>query len=695
MVNTNELFRSPAPLLDAKSIAIIGASDRGEWPSAIYSNLKNQGFDGPVYPINPSRDEIWGTRCYPDFASLPEPVDLALVIIPGAAVLPVLEEGAACGLKSAVVFAANIGEGDDPESVARGQALSDLCERTGLRACGPNCMGLVSAKSRVFAYPSKALCRLPAGNVAAVFQSGGAMMHWASAAGARGVRFSHMITSGNEIDLVLADYVDYLVDDPNTDIIVLLVEAIRRPEAFMQAASRALAARKPIIALKTGRNEESRESALSHTGAVCGDFDAYLAMCERLGIVNCPTYEALIETVLAFQGGRYPKGRRIGFMTISGGVVDLLHDYIEQHGAQVPDFTPETKAALADLVNPGMKLRNPLDGGGGAGFGPGPAARVCSIAADDPNIDMVAWTMRLPSDRVKFRQPKPLQDMLARTDKPILAFERSTYTPTADDLDFQNETGIPFLQGLEATVGALTRLGFYGERVNRPMVPLTGPVSQAAPLDDAAIAASLAEAGVPGPASAEVATAEEAAEAAQTIDFPVALKIRSAQILHKTEAGGVRLHLSSPNEVMRAAHDMVKSARRAVPDAQIDGYAIQEMVSGVEFLVGCRTDPFYGPLIAVGAGGVLVELFRDLAFRLLPVTPAIVEDMLGALKSASLLDGYRGAPPADRTALITAVSAVGEFFLENRSWLREIEINPLTVLAAGQGVRAIDIMSIR
>ncbi len=188
MASTNELFRSPKSLLEAKSIAIVGASDRGEWPSTIYSNLKEQEFDGAVYPINPGRAEIWGARCYPDFASLPEPIDLALMIIPAAAVLPVLEEGVANRLKSAVVFGANIGEGDDPESVARGQALSDLCERTGLRACGPNCMGLVSAKNRVFAYPNKALCHLPAGNVAAIFQSGGSMMHWAAAAGARARR---------------------------------------------------------------------------------------------------------------------------------------------------------------------------------------------------------------------------------------------------------------------------------------------------------------------------------------------------------------------------------------------------------------------------------------------------------------------------------------------------------------------------
>ena len=175
----------------------------------------------------------------------------------------------------------------------------------------------------------------------------------------------------------------------------------------------------------------------------------------------------------------------------------------------------------------------------------------------------------------------------------------------------------------------------------------------------------------------------------------MALKIRSGQILHKTEAGGVRLHLSSLEDVRRAAHDMADAARRAVPDAQIDGYAVQEMVSGVEVLVGCRTDPFYGPLLAGGAGGILVELFRDVAFRLLPVTPAIVEAMLGEVKSAALLDGYRGAPPADMAALIAAVCAIGGFFLDNRSWLREIEINPLTVLPVGEGVRAVDIRPLR
>lgn len=688
-------FRSPASLLEAKSIAIVGASERGEWPSAIHANLRELGFEGSVYPINPSRDEIWDVKCYPDFASLPEPIDLALVVIPGGSVIEVLEEGAAHGLKSAVVFAANIGEGDDPEVVARGRALADLCERTGLRACGPNCMGLASPHNKVFAYPNKAICQMPAGNVAAVFQSGGAMMHWAGAAAERGIRFSHMITSGNEIDLVLADYVNYLVDDPHTDVIVLMIEAIRRPGAFMQAAARALAARKPIIAVKTGRNAASRESALSHTGAICGDYDSYLAMCERFGIVNCPTYETLIDTVLAFQAKRFPTGRRIGFITISGGVVDMLHDHIEALDADVPDFAPETKDALRELVNPGMKVRNPLDGGGGAGFGPKAAARVCEIAANDSNIDMVAWTMRLPGERAGLRDPAPLLDLLTKTDKPVVAFERTLYTPTDDDLTFQREVGIPFLQGIEATVGALHRLGLYGEKIHGLAPSLPHPPEQTDALDDQAIRLALTAAGSPSPANEIAITPDNAANIAETIGFPVALKIQSPQILHKTEVGGVRLHLNSTDAVREAAIGMAIQVKRAQPDADIDGFTVQEMVSGIEILVGCRTDPLYGPIIAVGAGGVTVELFRDVSLRLLPVAPSIVNEMLDSLKTAALLDGYRGAPPRDRDALVTAICAIGDFFLQQRVWLKEIEINPLIVLEHGNGVRAVDIRAIR
>ncbi len=689
------MFKSPAPLLEAKSIAIVGASERARWPTDLRKNLIEYGFRGPIYPINPRRTHIWDEQCYPNFGALPEPIDLALVVVPGSSVIEVLEDGVENGLKAALIFAANIGEGTSPESVARGQALKALCDRSGLRACGPNCLGIVSSRNGIFANPSRALCRMPPGNIGAVFQSGGAMQHWAQPAAARGLHFSHMITSGNEVDLVMADYVNYMIDDPDTDTIVLFIEAIRRPEAFMHAAVRALEARKPIIALKTGRNAESQRAALSHTGAICGDYDAYLAMCDRFGIVNCQTYEDLVETTLAFQAKRYPIGDRIGFLTISGGVVDLLYDYIEEQGANVPEFSAKTLSALQELINPGQAVSNPLDGGGGSGFSPKDAAPICEIAARDPNIDIVAWTMRLPGERTRFRDAAPLKSMLAKTEKPVIAFERTNYIPTDDDLAFQSETGIPFLQGLAATVRALSLLGFYGKRVNGPMPKLIEPAETTNKKSDAEILAALEEAGAPAPVSKHANTPEAAAVLSEDIGFPVALKISSSQILHKTEVGGVRLHLGSREDVARAGAEMMESALRAVPDTVIDGFYIQEMVSGVEMIVGCRTDPFYGPMIAVGAGGVLVELFKDVAFRLLPVTPDLVNDMLDDLQCVALLNGYRGAERRDRAALIRAVCGVGNYFMTHRHWLAEIEINPLTVLGEGNGVRAVDVRIVR
>ena len=270
------------------------------------------------------------------------------MVIPAGPALAALRDGVEHGLKAALVFSAKIGEGDDEEDIARGRELAALCEETGLRACGPNCMGAASLHNKLIVHPHPSMRTLEPGSVGLVLQSGGAGHHWVHWATARGIKFSYVITSGNEIDLTLADYVDYLIDDENTGTIALFIEAIRRPGDFMAAAARALEAGKPIVALKTGRNEKARRSALSHTGAVCGDFDAYLAMCERYGIVNCRTYEEMVETTLAFQGGRIPKGRRMGLLTISGGICDLLHDYIEENGTQVPYFGPETVSRLED-----------------------------------------------------------------------------------------------------------------------------------------------------------------------------------------------------------------------------------------------------------------------------------------------------------------------------------------------------------
>src|SRR5215467_7456942 len=376
------LFRSAVSTLRAKSLAIVGASERARWPSEIYKNLREFGYPGRVALVNPRQTQVYGERCHPSLRDLPEPVDHALVIVPAAAVPGVLTDAEEAGVASATVYASMMGDGEDPQSQARGAWLKAFVANSRLRVAGPNCMGAYSFRERLLAYPNAELCRLEPGSVACIFQSGGLIQFWMKAAAERGLRYSYCITSGNEPDLGLADYLNFVIDDPQTRQVVLFIEGIRRPQAFMQAAGRALAMGKPVLAIKTGATAQSQAASASHTGAIAGDYAAYLAMCERYGIVNYRSLDDLVEAALAFDGGRLPKGPRIGFVTTSGATVDLLHDYAAAEGAAMPDFTDETKAALLPMMQDGIAPKNPLDVGIPSTLEI--AARLCETAARDP-----------------------------------------------------------------------------------------------------------------------------------------------------------------------------------------------------------------------------------------------------------------------------------------------------------------------
>jgi acyl-CoA synthetase (NDP forming) len=681
-------FKSPAPVLQPASLAIVGASERAKWPKQIYGQLKKFGFPGPIYPVNPRQTEVWGVKCYPDLAALPELPSHALLIIPAPAVQAVLETGVAAGLKSATIYSGFLGEGDDPEIVARGKALTDLIARSNLVVSGPNCMGLNSLRAKFFGYPATELCLQPAGSVALVSQSGGTAKYLAQQGGDRGIKYSHVISSGNEIDLDLADYINFFVDEPEIRTIALFIEGIRRPQTFMAAAARALAAGKPIVAIKTGKSQQAREAAWSHTGAIAGDYQVFAAMCERYGILLCHSLDDMIEIVLALQAGRLPKGRRVGFVTTSGGTVDLLYDYFEEIGGiETPEYADATKAAIARLVASETRIKNPLD----AGDPPSEAVSIemCKAVLDDPAVDLLAWAQVLPA--AKGRDPAAMRSLVGYRDKPVIGFNRMNYMVSKDGLAFQDEVGFPFLQGLQPTLRALAALTLYGARSGSRLPPLPEPRGAAEAVAAGGLAETLAAAGMPAPASFMAATADTAAVAAQRIGFPVALKIVSPRFTHKTEVGGVLLDLDSAEKVADGAAMLAARMRKADPTARIDGFLVQEMVRGVELILGARNDAQFGPIIVVGAGGILVELTRDLATRLLPVGAQEARQMIDGLKVRRLLAGYRGAPAADIAAAVRAICGLSDLFLQHAHLLRDIEINPLVVLPAGQGVRAVDV----
>ena len=378
------VFRQVNYLLRPKSIAIIGASDssRGGWAQEIYSNLEHCGFPATIYLINPKRSELWGRPVFPNFAAIAEPVDLALTIIPSAFIPDTLAEAAQHGLKCALIYAAQFGEGGDAEGGKRAQALLALSDKYGLRISGPNCMGSLALREKLLLYPAKRVRALEPGPVGVVFQSGGTCQFWLQQAGLRGLGFSYAVSSGNELDIDLADYINFLVDDEHTNIIACLVEGIRRPQAFMAAAAKALAAGKPIVMVKVGRSERGKAAA-SHTGAIAGDDNVFDTMCRKYGIVRCSSLDDLIETCLAFTPRRLPKGDRIAMVCYTGGAKGLVLDYASDEGAEMAPLTAKTRATLPGMIDPGLAPENPLDVGPVVGVQPAKFAEICKVVCTD------------------------------------------------------------------------------------------------------------------------------------------------------------------------------------------------------------------------------------------------------------------------------------------------------------------------
>ena len=687
-MSTSETFkRRPVEnLLSARSVAIVGASPKGRWPMGIYRNLKKAKYNGKLFLVNPNYKEIAEDPCYPNLAALPEVPEHLLMLIPTKAVLSTLEEAAKLGAKAATVYSAGFGEGDDPEGKKRGEALRELCERTGMVACGPNCMGSFSLEEGLWSFPT-AVPLLKKGPVGLIFQSGGSLGNWIKGASERGIGFTYAVSSGNETSLDLVDYLSFLVDDEATKLIALMVEGIRRPREFMTVAAQALAKNKPVLVIKLGRSEMGKRQAISHTGALAGSDEVFEAVCKRLGLVRVPTLEDLTETTLAFMPGRIPRGSRAAIVVNSGGMKGLLCDHTEELNTDLAPLSEATRQAVRPLIPAELVVENPLECGV-AGFGDEENfIKIVKFHADDDNVDLLAIHGELPRFPEK-REATLFKNLNATTDKPIVAFARSTYSLTDESRVFQEDAGIPFLQGIKPTLRALAGLGFYGKRRRTEIAALPPASVGAGDLEGEKLNALLERHGVGLPRQATAATAAEAADKAKQIGFPVALKLVAPEIVHKTESGAVVLGLRSAGEVEAVGKDLLAKASKA-------HLLVQEMVQGTEVLVGARTDPQYGPFLMVGLGGIFVEVLKDVALRLLPVSEAEALEMLKELRGYKILTGVRGQPPRDVKALTRAMAGVSELFAAQRAHLSDFEINPLMVRPEGQGVAAVDVRVVR
>ena len=673
-------------LLSARSVAIVGASTKGRWPSGIYRNLKAAKFPGNIYLINPNYTEIFDDKCYPNLAALPEVPEHLLMLIPTRAVLGTIEEAAKLGTKAATIYSAGFGEGEDPKGKDRAQAMKELCDRTGFVVCGPNCMGSFSLPEGLWSFPTP-VPLLRKGPVGLIFQSGGSLGNWVKGASERGIGFTYAVSSGNEVSLDLVDYLSFLVDEPDTKVITLMVEGIRRPQEFMTVAEEALRKNKPILVVKLGRSEMGKRQAISHTGSLAGADEVFDAVCHRLGLIRVPTLEDLTEMTLAFMPGRFPRGSRAAIVVNSGGMKGLLCDHCDELNTNLAQLSDKTKAAVRPLIPEELVVENPLECGV-AGFGDEQGfVNIVKLHAEDDGVDLLAIHGELP--RGEKREAALFKNLAAATDKPILAFARSTYSCTDESRAFQEEAGIPFLQAIKPTLRALAGLGLYGERKKTGVPTLPAATGKPEELDGEKFNQILQSKGLTLPRQALVGTAAEAVQKAKEIGFPVAMKLIAPEVVHKTESGAVVLGLNSAEQVEAQAKRLLSLAKGSTK------LLLQEMVQGTEIILGARTDPQYGPFLIVGLGGIFVEVLKNVAIRLLPVSESEASAMLKELKGYKVLAGTRGQPPRDTAALVKAMVGLSDIFLNYRNQLSDLEFNPIMLRAEGQGLAAVDLRMIR
>ncbi len=690
-----------ARLIKPRSVAVIGASaDINKTAGRPIAYLRKQGYSGAIYPVNPRVDSIDGLRCYPDIASLPQVPDVAIVLLGHERAQQAVRELAQRGTAAAIVLAS--GYTETGEEGARRQQL--LKEASGpMRLLGPNTIGLVNLSDNISLSASGALAmdHFPVGNIGVVSQSGGILGALLSRAAARGMGLSKLISTSNEVDLELADFVDYLADDPATRVIALYIESIRHPDKFRAAALKAARAGKPIVAFKIGRSEAGALAAVSHTGALAGADRMYDALFKQVGVLRAQSFSDLLDMPAALATGRVLRGKRVAILTSTGGAGTLVSDSLGVAGFETPAPDEATAARLRALQTGDHAAldRNPIDVTL-AGLQPALLRGAIQALLDSPSYDALVIIVGSSSLAMPELMAGAIEDCMHSSDKPILAFV-SPHAPNVAALLTQR--GVPTFMAPESCTVALEAMwrvacwkGSQGFDRLSPNGVESAELSKydipSGPLDEAQAKALFARFGIPSVRELIVTTEEEAEQAAQQLGPRVVLKLLSAEITHKSDVGGVAVNLA-PDQVgtrLGVMRSEVLTQTGVMPER----FLVQEMVSGgVELILGLKHDPL-GAAIVLGMGGVTAELFNDTVLRMLPpqgrLTPVEALNMARDLKTWPLLDGFRGRPKADVAALVLAIVAFSEMAVQLGDRLIEAEINPLFVLPQGQGVFAAD-----
>ncbi len=698
-------------LLSPRSIAIIGASpDHGIIRGKIQHVLQHRGFPGAIHPISRSHAEVQGRRAHASIAEVPERVDHAIIIIPAAGVAEALEACGRAGVKAATIISSGFAEEAGEAGPARQAEIRAIARAHDMAVCGPNAEGFFNLAAQVVATFSPAVENFAQSlapdtakgrRISVLSQSGGVGFSFYHRGRPRQLRFQHVVSTGNEAALDAFTIALHLIETDATDIILAYIEGVKDVAAFRRAADAAAARGVPIIVAKMGRSEAGRRAAASHTAALAGADAVYDAVFRRHGVIRAAHMDEMLDIAAGFAFCPSPAGGRIGVMSGSGGAAVWMTEMLAAAGLEVPPLDPATRATCEALMPSFGSAANPVDLTAGA-IGKVGYAHVVEILQRSPVLDAVviagsvASAKRLQADRPVLAQ------VAAHADKPVMF---CAYTAAAQEaVDVAAEVGVPVFTAMPGCARALAAMAEHRRFLARWRARAADPAPRPDPgvlaalrgaagssLPEHAAKALLAPFGIPRPEEALAGDAEAAAAAAARIGFPVALKIQSPDIPHKTEVGGVALGLADAGAVRAAFAAMLDRARTAHPGARIDGALVQRMAPpGVEVILGIQRDPDFGPVLMVGMGGILVEVLQDIALAPAPVTEAEARDLLAGLRGAPLLAGVRGRPPADVAALAALMARLSRFAADHAEAIGSIDLNPVLVHPEGQGLTVVD-----
>jgi acetyl coenzyme A synthetase (ADP forming)-like protein len=708
-------------LFAPKSVAVIGASTKPDsLGRAVFKNILFHGYTGVVYPVNPKAKSILGVKAYPSVLDIPDEIDLAVIIVPAIAVANVLEECGRKGVRAAIVISAGFKEIGE-EGAQRERELQQIAQRYGIALLGPNCLGIINTDPAVSLNATFAPGMPRQGNIAFISQSGALGIAALEYAQCQKIGLSKFISIGNKADLHENHLLDYLKDDPLSDVILLYVEDLEDPQGFHRLATEITSERPkkiPILAIKSGRTLEGAKAATSHTGALAGSDEVYDSIFMQSGVLRVETIEELFDYAIAFAQQPLPHLTRslsasgegqgevkIAIVTNAGGAGILATDAAVRHGVQLAEFTEETVRKLRELLPPTVNVANPVDMTGEPNEQR--YETVVRTVLEDPNVAGVvviaAPHILMSLENIARHIVRAVQEI--HTKKPVLACLMAV-TDARPAIEILEEANIPHYSFPERAARALAAMARYREWVHRPRteyrVFTDVQIEQAR--ETIARAKRQGRSLLLEPEAHDVLKAygfpvlqyrfakseDEALHAAREIGYPVVLKIVSPDIAHKVDVGGVKLDIHSDAELRENYRQMLADVQKAKPDARIFGVFVQEFIKGgKETILGLKRDPLFGPLLMFGLGGIYVEALRDVTFRIAPIRELGVHRMIRQIRGFKILEGFRGEPPSDIDAIAECLARLSQLATQLEE-IVELDINPLVVFERGRGARVVD-----